>query len=296
MTRLYSGRAADKFCRDVQRNPYDLGSPTPSGLAEEALAAGHTASYDVAYDLISRMVDGELTNEQIDHIVKRGPYDSFLETMYARGFATQWSWFLFGQEWLDDIARIVRGRHVLELFAGNGWVARLMQQRGVDWLATDVKPGNDWVVEYDVEQFPQNFLESSWYLDYDFDIIFASWIPYGSALDALIASYGKPMIVVGEGFGGCTGSEEFWAKYGAAYVTEVYPGFHDVPQWDGIHDGTWLVNWPGVETYCCLTTPGEEKEAVVAGVNRALDELEISEGDVREDFGHHLRWIKPRGL
>jgi len=48
------------------------------------------------------------------------------------------------------------------------------------------------------------------------------------------------------------------------------------------------------DDYCCLTTPGEEKEAVVAGVDRALAELGIDRAEVKEDFGHHLRWIKPR--
>ena len=49
------------------------------------------------------------------------------------------------------------------------------------------------------------------------------------------------------------------------------------------------------DDYCCLTTPGEEKEAVVAGVNSALKQLGIPQQEVCEDFGHHLRWIKPRG-
>ena len=48
------------------------------------------------------------------------------------------------------------------------------------------------------------------------------------------------------------------------------------------------------DDYCCLTTPGEEKDAVVAGVNAALRQLGIPQKEVCEDFGHHLRWIKPR--
>ena len=48
------------------------------------------------------------------------------------------------------------------------------------------------------------------------------------------------------------------------------------------------------DDYCCLTTPGEEKEAVIASVDRALADLGVDRSEVKEDFGHHLRWIKPR--
>ena len=48
------------------------------------------------------------------------------------------------------------------------------------------------------------------------------------------------------------------------------------------------------DDYCCLTTPGEEKEQVMEGVHRGLQEVGIPLEDVKEDFGHHLRWIKPR--
>ena len=62
-------------------------------------------------------------------------------------------------------------------------------------------------------------------------------------------------------------------------------------------DAVRLVRPGGVilwDDYCCLTTPGEEKEQVMAGVDRALIELGIPREDVKEDFGHHLRWIKPK--
>jgi len=78
------------------------------------------------------------------------------------------------------------------------------------------------------------------------DIIFASWIPYGLSLDYELASLDIPMILISEGYGGCTGSEMIWDEGLADYnnvLDEIYPNLHDVPQWYGIHDRTYLINW-----------------------------------------------------
>ncbi len=85
------------------------------------------------------------------------------------------------------------------------------------------------------------------------DVVFASWIPYlDKGIDYEIACMGIPMLIVGEGWGGCTGSKKFWGPYShddddvsrpyqIAYMYDCCPEFRDVPSWDGIHDHTYCV-------------------------------------------------------
>lgn len=286
MTRRYTERAADKYACHVRQNPYPLepkGRPymrdydSPEGLKKYAYSKEQEelrAAWDYAYDLVARMVDGEL-----ETFKPPVPYtDGFMFASYARSFVTQWSWFLFTRSWIDALYNLVKGACVVEVFAGNGWVARLMQQRGVDWTATDLEPGNDWVLKMDavdaVREFPS-------------DIFFASWIPYESDLDYFIASLGKPMIIEGEGAWGCTGSEIFWEEYGAVPVGQVYPNFPPTPNWSGIHDSTWLVNWPAtraerVPGYGDLDADGQEMRDEL----KALSEMEPA------DLLQYLRALK----
>ena len=78
------------------------------------------------------------------------------------------------------------------------------------------------------------------------DIIFVSWIPCESTIDNILADLQVPMIMIGEGKHGCTGSNLLWENHDISWednMDNIYPGLKDVPQWDGIHDRTWLINW-----------------------------------------------------
>jgi len=136
-------------------------------------------------------------------------------------------------EWLDSLVRVLAGRRVVEVCAGTGVIAGLMRRRGVDWTATDWEPRGENVRKLDALEAVKNLNP---------EVIFASWIPYRSRLDVRLAETGLPLILVGENYG-CTGSEEFWAKYEPVPLTELYSDFEDVPNWDGIHDFTSALNW-----------------------------------------------------
>lgn len=69
--------------------------------------------------------------------------------------------------------------------------------------------------------------------------------------DFLVASecleHGVPLVLVGEGPGGCTGSSMFWSSVPARPLTELEPAFEDVPRWDGCSDRTWCVLPPALK-------------------------------------------------
>ena len=53
------------------------------------------------------------------------------------------SYAFYNSEWLDCMAEIFKGKTVLEVSSGRGLLARLMKEKGIDWIATDEK-GEDW--------------------------------------------------------------------------------------------------------------------------------------------------------
>jgi hypothetical protein len=110
-----------------------------------------------------------------------------------------------------------------------------MRRRGVDWTATDKLPPNDQVIKMGAVTAIKIYKP---------DIVFASWIPYRSTVDFKIAKLGRPIILVGEGGGGCTGSDrlEERDRFNQIWrIRDYLPWFKDVPQWAGIHDYTSIV-------------------------------------------------------
>ena len=148
-------------------------------------------------------------------------------------FTREIGWFIPTAEYLDALARVVQTRKVVEVCAGTGLFGKLMRGRGANWISTDLEP---WPNSEDVSKF--DALEAVRALNPD--IVFAGWIPYGSTLDYELARLGHPCIYVGEGWGGCTGSEKFWERQGKdGYRIKDSELCPDVSQWIGIHDRTY---------------------------------------------------------
>lgn len=171
------------------------------------------------------------------------------------------SWVVIVKEWLDSLEKLTKGKRILEVCAGAGWVSELMRKRGCDWIATDVAVGEN----NRYKMIAHNRVIEMGAMDavskFKTDVLFASWIDYRSELDCELGDLGLPMILVGEGWGGCTGSEKFWEKHGeeTEFAKDRYDWFVDVPQWDGIHDYTSLVHWDvsaaDVSDFCVCGKP-----------------------------------------
>ena len=175
--------------------------------------------------------------EWSDHSPSR--VDLLLASKLRLRYNAEVSWAVFTREYLDSLANLVAGRKVLEVCAGTGVLQPLMRKRGVDWISTERRPrvalanADSWVrplpVHLAVKQIPH-------------DVVFASWIPYRSRIDLFLARQGAPLVIVGEGEGGCTGSELFWNTYGDRLI-DPPKGFRDVTNWFGIHDYTSMLHW-----------------------------------------------------
>ncbi|MDB4278229.1 hypothetical protein N9917_01365 [Deltaproteobacteria bacterium] len=174
------------------------------------------------------------------------------------------SWSVYTTEFIDSMQRLTAGRRVLEVCAGRGTLSRVLRGRGEDWTATDLYPVTDDVEALDALEAVRTYKP---------EVIVVSWVPYGSNLDEQLADLAKelgiPMVIIGEGNGGCTGSGTFWNRGSEVWYDDDYEEvengaldwnihslgslfdwFTDVPRWNGINDYTSIVLPVGVVFVC----------------------------------------------
>ena len=194
--------------------------------------------------LVEAGLRGTLTEAEFYQLAG-GPFGMTNSFLYRDVYAQVVSWAVLTAEYLNSVERLLRPYRVVEVCAGVGTLGRLMRARGLDWTTTDEGPVNDTVKKCDALAAVSIFKP---------EVVFASWIPYGSPLDGqlaeMVAERHIPMVVIGEGNGGCTGSDALYAddvpwEIHSLGWGDAVPWFKDVPQWSGIHDHTQLVMPPG---------------------------------------------------
>jgi hypothetical protein len=222
---------------------------------------GDQPDIDTLRTLISEGLIGAFSEERFRTLTGCSPgYSLNMSGMYYRQFYCKAvSWAIYTTDFLDSIQRLLAGCRVLEVCAGRGVLSRVLRGRGEDWTATDLNPVTDDVVEMDAIEAVRQYKP---------DVIVASWIPYTSDLDVRLAELAKElgiiMVVIGEGNGGCTGTEALWNRSRESYydwraddgeeevtndsvdwniesVSYLFDWFVDVPRWDGINDYTSIV-------------------------------------------------------
>lgn len=187
---------------------------------------------------LDKMLSGKLTEEDAFNFK-----DKLVNSYELRRYFTKNSWYLITVEYLQTLRLLTKGLSVLEVCAGGGHTSRLMNENGCKWIATDmnVGEGNHYGTIWNSNVVKMEALEAIVY--FQPNVIFVSWIPCESDLDISIASMEVPVIMVGEGRGGCTGSDEFWKKYEGKVVSldEYDPSLNDVVRWFGMCDRTWII-------------------------------------------------------
>lgn len=146
-------------------------------------------------------------------------------------------WAIVTVKFAKDLAGWIGNRKVLEIMAGRGWLAKALQEQGVDVLPTD---NNSWNDRHDachdlVPIVRLGALAAVRHLSSDRDILLVSWPPYDkTAISYACSAWGpeRPIIYIGEGDGGCNAASSFWRHFHTV-------GDHsDIPfaQWWAMHD------------------------------------------------------------
>ena len=160
------------------------------------------------------------------------------EFIRRRDYANQFGWSVPSKEAIEKIKEFVGNESVLEVGAGRGLWAKLMQDAGISVVPTD------YFVSHGIEKEknPRTFteVEKLKHLDAvnkygDNKVLMLSWPPYNDpmAYETLKNFNGDKLIYIGEGVGGCTADDQF-----CKLLNELWQEIEiiDIPQWSGIHD------------------------------------------------------------
>jgi len=158
---------------------------------------------------------------------------------YLQGFTQRfdmckrYSWAIPTQTELDIIATY---GPIVDLGAGRGYWAYLLQQMDVNVVAYDSMPphthdnkfccgGEPW--------FPVEYGDETILTRHSDHTLMLVW-PCGNASSALDLYRGNTIIYIGEGRGGCCASDRFFdnLEYGGYKLCKTYP----MKRWMGVHD------------------------------------------------------------
>lgn len=224
--------------------------------------------------------NGAAVIARVNELTKLALRDGYLEddVFYAgdwslghaqrRVFTKTYSWFIPNRTWVLSIYNyIIKNdiHSVLEVAAGTGFAAELVTRffrrnnpnYKLEWICTDEEPPPR--LFRSVEKCTaQQAAESH----KDCDMLFFAWWPYEGDPGDLEATESfvekdKPVVIVGEGWGGCTGSIPFWAAATGKESWRYDPDSDDegevpslsieymdwgIDSFDGINDQTYLVS------------------------------------------------------
>ena len=149
-----------------------------------------------------------------------GPFIGSFDTYLLREHYVQHvSWALYTTEYADSLARLFKGKIVLEVCAGNGILKKMMTARGVTWQSVDTHL-SDIAIRNGVTKEDAIVAAKV----YAYDVLFASWIPYSSMLDIQLAA-----------IRGLKTSRKMTPP------KELDPKFQDVTRWPNTRDYTTIV-------------------------------------------------------
>lgn len=162
------------------------------------------------------------------------PFDTFGSQYNDRiNFVRKYAWAVPDQAALQAIADCGK---IVEIGAGTGYWAHLLREMGVDVVAFDKAPyENGWCNNIWTEIERGGPEEAGKHPD---RTLFLCWPPYAQPMAAdTLRHYtnagGKQVVYVGEGFGGCTGDDDFHEMLDRDYkfVCSVH-----IPRWFGMND------------------------------------------------------------
>lgn len=179
-----------------------------------------------------------------DYSFRRGGFRSF--TINGKTFrdnrayyVQEYAWAIPNDEALTAIAKFTNS--IVEIGAGTGYWAYLLSQYGVKVVAYDIAVptihNNKW--DHKTLHFPVQHGDVLSVNQHQSKTLMLCWPPYHKPMsDAALKLYtGNKVIYIGEGDGGCTGTDEFHELLRTNFrcVKDI-----DIPNWDGIHDSVGL--------------------------------------------------------
>lgn len=178
--------------------------------------------------------DDLMTHEQWRFLTREFRYEQRREHTKSKG------WHITTAETAAVLANYLKGKKVLEVASGTGYLAAHMRRLGVEqYTAVDLYI-NYW--EMNSPNYGSIVGDAFEHVDGDYDVIVMAWPPYAAPFGKDIVKRMRPgqtLILQGESWGGCTGSDKMFEL-----LTDHFREDEDVSeelnfkhiQFDGIHD------------------------------------------------------------
>jgi hypothetical protein len=172
-------------------------------------------------------------------------YPELAEWQYREHVAWRYgAWCLVDKYWTSELAQWIGNRKVLSVMSGHGCLEYALKQHDVSIIATDLmdnrytinEPNLFWL---EVEQF--DCVEAI-KKHKDADILLMSWPPYKTqdafqCLEEWRSQHtNKPIIYIGERYGGCTADNNFHKSVKIIKDTAIDTINEIFPRYYGIHD------------------------------------------------------------
>ena len=180
-------------------------------------------------------------NEAIVKLKDSGFIDCLKEFYKRTYFTENYGWSVPSEDAIDKIVKFAYDKRILEVGAGYGLWAKLLQEKNLEVKATDLikgrktysMDGNSFTDIEDIEAFEAVTTYS------EYEVLMLSWPPYDNpmAFKCLEEFKGDKLIYIGENRSGCTANEDFFDLLESKWKEKDV--IH-IPQWEGIHDYLFL--------------------------------------------------------
>lgn len=233
--------AADEIDGHSPRGPSG-----PSEYTDQSFHNPYLDAFEAVYDTRQGFapIHAMFHDDRNDGYVKRTPGtfvrpgdDTELKTM-----ATQY-WMVLRGRWVQRYAWAIPTKEVVELIAahspiveigaGTGYWAFLIEQVGGDIICSDKEPPELTDQWYPVHWADHTCLEDGGFAD---RALFICWPRFDEmwSVDALEFYDGDTVIYIGEGRSGCTAPEPFFDRLDQEGWQQTHD--HDIPIWEGMKD------------------------------------------------------------
>ncbi len=180
-----------------------------------------------------------MDREQAEQYVQAMP-----EQIRRDYFIKNYGWSVPTEEAIIKLKGFIGNDTVLSVGSGNGLWSKLLQDIGVNAIATTKIEENN---ERDNMQMPD---KNRYFTDVEnlkhleaidkypqAGVLLMSWPPYNDpmAYESLKQFKGNKIVYIGEGGGGCTGSDEFYNLLCDEW-NDVEDLYIDIPQWPNMRD------------------------------------------------------------
>lgn len=196
-------------------------------------------------DFLTYVTNGQIPPEPPDRPEGDDMFDSLMQEYGSRAECTKRGmWALVDQRWTKVLADWIGKRRVLEVMAGMGWLAKALEDHGIDIIATDNGSWNDRVegmngpvhkiIRLDAVKAVRKYTGSV-------DILMVSWPPYGDKKIIKACSIwgtDRPIVYIGEWDGCCT-TDAFFEHFKEDKNAPAIP----LRQWEGLHDEVIIGYW-----------------------------------------------------